>query len=240
MFPSGVTQTPAAPCGVPSGGSGGGCHDTSHCCPPDHTGICTPSAATGPSTAPDANPAAPRPSTWRLGQIPLRIGRRTLIFRLEKLAVGAVAFAFQVVGGHEAEGGGVDAVAQASGFPGAVMEHVAQVAVALRRADLGPGYQHAEVAALDHVAGLDRDGEARPAGVAVEFADRGEQRFAGHDVDVDAGLLVIPVLVPERRLGTVLLSDPVLLRGKPGDGLGIFAAFVSHVSSCFMVPLAAG
>lgn len=36
----------------------------------------------------------PRPETRRLGQIPLRIGRRTLIGRLEKLAVGAVAFAF--------------------------------------------------------------------------------------------------------------------------------------------------
>jgi hypothetical protein len=34
---------------------------------------------------------------------------------------------------------------------------------------------------------------------AVELADRGEQRLAGHDVDVDAGLLVVPVLVPERR-----------------------------------------
>src|SRR5580700_1397559 len=49
MSPSAVTQTPSAPCGVPSGGSGGGCHDTSHCWPPDQTGICTPSAATAPS-----------------------------------------------------------------------------------------------------------------------------------------------------------------------------------------------
>jgi hypothetical protein len=36
-------------------------------------------------------------------------------------------------------------------------------------------------------------------GAAVELADRGEQRLAGHDVDVDAGLLIVPVLVPERR-----------------------------------------
>jgi hypothetical protein len=49
MPPSGVTQAPAAPCGVPSGGSGGGCHDTSHCWPPDQTGTWTPSAATSPS-----------------------------------------------------------------------------------------------------------------------------------------------------------------------------------------------
>ena len=47
--PSAVTHTPSAPCGVPSGGSGGGCHDTSHCWPPDRIGIGTPSAAAGPS-----------------------------------------------------------------------------------------------------------------------------------------------------------------------------------------------
>ena len=81
-----------------------------------------------------------------------------------------------------------------------------------------------------NVVRLEGDREARPAGVAVELADRGEQRLAGHDVDVDAGLLVVPVLVPERRLGAVLLSDPVLLRGKPGDSLRVFAVIASHVS----------
>ena len=60
--------------------------------------------------------------------------------------------------------------------------------------DLGPRYQHAEVAALAYVARLDRDCEARPAGVAVELADRGKQRLAGHDVNVYAGVLVVPVI----------------------------------------------
>src|SRR5215471_21683014 len=117
------------------------------------------------------------------------------------------------------------------------MEHVAKVAAAVGGADLGPGYQHAEVAALDHVAGLERNREARPAGAAVELADRGEQRLAGHDVDVDAGLLVVPVLVPKWRLGAVLLSDPVLLRGKPGDGLRVLAVIASHVSSLIHGPV---
>jgi hypothetical protein len=39
-----------------------------------------------------------------------------VVCRFEKLEVGAAAFAFQVVDRDEAEGGGVDAVAQASGF----------------------------------------------------------------------------------------------------------------------------
>src|SRR5579862_8238245 len=103
-------------------------------------------------------------------------------------------------------------------------------------ADLGPRDQHAEVAPLDHVAWLDHSGEAWPAGVAVELAGRGEQRFAGHDVDVDAGLLVVPVLVPEWRLGAALLRDLVLLRGKPGDSLRIFAVVFRHVSSLLHGP----
>src|SRR5215472_10741967 len=119
------------------------------------------------------------------------------------------------------------------------MEQVAQVAAAVGGADLGPGDQHAEVAARDHVGRLDGSGEARPAGVAVELAGRGEQRLAGYDVNVDAGLGVVPVLVAERRLGAVLLGDPVLLRGKARDSLGVLAVVVSHVSSSLMVPLAA-
>ena len=47
MSPAAVTQTPSAPCGTPSGGAGGGCHDTSHCCPPTRIRACSPSAATG-------------------------------------------------------------------------------------------------------------------------------------------------------------------------------------------------
>src|SRR5690348_9216564 len=95
-----------------------------------------------------------------------------VVGRLKELPVGAVALAFQVIDGDEAKGGGVDAVAQAAGFPGPVVEHVAQVAAAVGGADLGPGEQHLEVAAPDHVARLDRGGEAGPAGVAVEFAGR--------------------------------------------------------------------
>src|ERR1700739_841798 len=67
--------------------------------------------------------------------------------------------------------------------------------------------------------------------MAVELADRGEQRLAGYDVDVDAGLLVVPELVVERRLGAARLGYLVPLRPQPGDGLGILAVVVRHVSS---------
>src|ERR1700722_17512736 len=150
---------------------------------------------------------------------------------LEERAVGAVALALQVIDRDEPQGGGVDAVAQAPGLGGPVVEYVAQVAVAVGGADLGPEHQVAEVPSLDHVAGLDRHGEARPAGAAVVLVDRCEQRLTGHDVDVDAGLLVVPELVLERRLGALLLGDPVLLRRQPLDGLGVLAVVVRHVSS---------
>jgi hypothetical protein len=67
--------------------------------------------------------------------------------------------------------------------------------------------------------------------VAVVLVDRGEQRLAGHDVNVNTGLLVVPVLVVERWLGAALLGDPVLLRIQPGDGFGVLAVVVRHVRS---------
>jgi hypothetical protein len=103
-------------------------------------------------------------------------------------------------------------------FPGPVTEHVSQAAAAAGGADPGPGQQQLEVPAPDHVARFQGDRETRPAGVAAGLADGRGQRLTGHGVDVDAGLVVVPVLVPERRLGAVSLGEPVLLRGEPGDG----------------------
>jgi hypothetical protein len=45
---------------------------------------------------------------------------------LEERTVLAVALAFQVSDADEAQGGGVDAVAQPAGLPGPVVEHVAR------------------------------------------------------------------------------------------------------------------
>src|SRR5690242_6303445 len=108
---------------------------------------------------------------------------------------------------------------------------MAQVAAAVGGADLGPDHQVPEIPTPDHVTRLDRHREARPAGVAVVLADRGEQRLAGHDIDVEAGLLVVPVLVVERRLGAVLLGDPVLLRRQPRDSVWVLTVGVRNVNS---------
>ena len=137
----------------------------------------------------------------------------------------------EVVEVDEPQRSGVDAVAQPAFGAGAVVEHVAEMAVAVRGAHLGADHQMAEVALLDDVGGLDRLGEARPAGTAVELVDRREQRLAGDHVDVDAGLVVVPVLAGERPLGAVLLGHVVLLRRQRVDGRGVLVVLVCHSAS---------
>src|SRR2546426_6206779 len=45
-----------------------------------------------------------------------------------------------------------------------------------------------------------------------ELVERGEERLAGHDVHVEPGAMVVPVLVVKRRLRRVVLGDVVLQR----------------------------
>src|SRR5690606_19973368 len=54
----------------------------------------------------------------------------------------------------------------------------------------------------------------------VELVERGEQRLARDDVDVDAGLVVVPVFVVERPLGAALLRD-VVLQGREHGAEGV-------------------
>ncbi len=65
---------------------------------------------------------------------------------------------------------------------------------------------------LDDRARRDRLPEARPSGPRVELLGGAEQRLAGHDVDVDAGGVIVEVLVVERRFGALVLRDFVLHR----------------------------
>src|SRR5262249_36937977 len=75
--------------------------------------------------------------------------------------------------------------------------------------------------ALDDVLLLEWPREARPPGARVELVERAEERLARDDVDVDAGLLVVPEGVPERRLGRLVLRDLVLLGGQPLLEVGV-------------------
>jgi len=95
-------------------------------------------------------------------------------------------------------------------------EDVAQVAVAVARAHLGAEHAVAGVVLLHHALDLHGAGKAGPAAAAVELVQRAEQRFAGNDVDVQAGRGVRVVEIVERALGGGLLGDPVLLGCEPG------------------------
>src|SRR5262249_46782066 len=70
--------------------------------------------------------------------------------------------------------------------------------------------------------------EAGPAGARVELVGGREQRLAGNDVDVDSGLVVVPELVPERRLGATALGDLVLHGGQRRPQLPVGLFLVGH------------
>ena len=64
---------------------------------------------------------------------------------------------------------------------------------------------------LHDILWIDRTREARPAGAAVEFVGRQEQRLTRDDVDIEPGLFVVPIGVGERAFGAVVLRHTTLL-----------------------------
>ena len=87
----------------------------------------------------------------------------------------------------------------------------------MARAHFGAHHDVAVVGLFDDVVAVERFGEARPAGTAVELVDRGEQRLTRHHVDVDARLVVVEVFAGEGSLGAAFLGDVVLLGAQRVD-----------------------
>src|SRR5882762_2016939 len=77
------------------------------------------------------------------------------------------------------------------------------------------------IRSLADVARLEGLREARPPRARVELVERAEERLAGHDVHVDPRLMVVPVLVVERRLGGLVLGHLVLPRRQRAAQLGV-------------------
>src|SRR6516164_9131524 len=103
----------------------------------------------------------------------------------------------------------VDAIALV-GRRGAVVEDVAEVAAAAAAMHLGA--QHA-IAAIDLLLDRARNRiiEARPAGAALEFPGRHEQRLAAAHTGKRAGALFVVEGAAAGRLGAMRAHDPVLL-----------------------------
>src|ERR1700754_3726482 len=110
------------------------------------------------------------------------------------------------------------------------------MAVCMSGSNLDPAHPVAEVVELRHFPLDDRLCEARPARMAIVLVDRGKERLPGHDVHVNARLLVVPISITERAFGCALLSDTELLRGQSSDGLWRFTVLrLQVISSVFAI-----
>jgi hypothetical protein len=138
-------------------------------------------------------------------------GRLALLHVGEELGVLAVTRLDQLLGWDEAERGRVHAEALA-GRRRAILEHVAEMCVAVLRAHFDARHAVRLVSDRGDVAGLEWLGEARPACTGIELVGRGEERLSARDIDVDARRVVVPIFVAEGRLGAAVLGDFELLR----------------------------
>src|ERR1043166_3295299 len=102
-----------------------------------------------------------------------------------------VAFLFHSFHWNEMEGGRVDGVAL-SGRRRPVGKEMAKPGIASFGAHLRALHIVRSVRFLDQEIFRDWFGKRGEAGAAIEFVERSEEWFAGNDIDVDAGALVVP------------------------------------------------
>ena len=57
----------------------------------------------------------------------------------------------------------------------------------------------------------DRFAKCGHADLTVEFVERSEKWFAGNDIDVDAGAIIVPEVILEGRLGAAFPYDGIFL-----------------------------
>jgi hypothetical protein len=126
--------------------------------------------------------------------------------RLEQSGVLAVALCFQLRRGNESQRRGIHAVPHA-GRTWAVVEEVAKVRIGVRGADFGAGVPEKVIRLRANVRRVQWPRKARPASARVVLVEGAEKRLARDDVDVNAGLVVVPVRVAERSLGHRVLCD---------------------------------
>jgi hypothetical protein len=135
----------------------------------------------------------------------------------------------------------VDAVAQ-SGRSGTVLEHMAEMAIALRAQHLGADHAVADVPFFVDMA-LDRGRrKTRPAATGIEFGVGFEQRLAAAGAGVSALALLMLVFARERPLGRLLAQHGVLHRRQFAAplGVGLFDscgfAIAHHGFPLFVIP----
>ncbi len=108
------------------------------------------------------------------------------------------------------EGGRVDGVTL-SGGRFRVGKEMAKMGVTSLRAHLGALHIFRSVHRLDEEIFRNRFAECGQADLAVEFVERSKEWFAGDDIDVDAGAVLVPELILERRFRAALPHDVIFL-----------------------------
>src|SRR6478609_1963364 len=105
----------------------------------------------------------------------------------------------------------IDAVAQA-GRAGAVIEDMAEMAVAFRAQHLGADHAVADVALLVDMAVQRGRGKARPAAAGIELGVGFEQRLAAAGAGIGALAMLMLIFAGEGPLGRLLAQHRVLHR----------------------------
>ena len=93
---------------------------------------------------------------------------------------------------------------------GAVVKDVAQMRISRCRTHLSSFHGIRIVGFFQNFFGVNRLGETRPAAARIKLVQRTEQRFAGHDVHINARCVVVPVGVVKCRLSGGFLGDAIL------------------------------
>src|ERR1700753_855270 len=96
------------------------------------------------------------------------------------------------------------------------------------RANLSARHAMTTIDILDYIGSFDRLCEAGPAGPAIKFIEGREQWLSRHHLDVEPGLLVIPVFILERALCPVGLRYSVLFWRQPRQRFRIFVKSPRH------------
>lgn len=160
------------------------------------------------------------------GSVPARGGALRAESPLPRLGPWPLAASWICPPGHEAQGDGIDAVAQAGG-PRPVLEDVAEVGVAPRAEHLRAHQAQAAILAQDDAVRRDGPEVARPAGAGFELGVRRKQRQAAADARVGARRVVVEKRARTGAFGALAARDPILLgreqRAPFGVGLDDFS-----------------
>src|SRR5437762_578361 len=89
-----------------------------------------------------------------------------------------------------------------------------EMGIAFLRAHLSAYHPKSVVGSQQNMFRCDRLSKTGPAGAAIEFINRREERIVCDDIYINAGTIIVPVRVSKGGFGPVLTHDMVLFSGQ--------------------------